>query len=180
MTQGEKLTEAQKRFCDEYLIDLNATRAYKAVYKICKTDETAAASAARLLKKDKVMRYIDKRMTERSERTEVTQDRVIRELASIAFADLSDFVKIDPTGRVVITQTAELTPAQRRAVSMIKETRDGVEVRLYDKQRALELLGKHMGMFRDRIEIAPSVSDAARKIAEILEEGGDDEPGASS
>lgn len=53
------LTEKQKRFADEYLIDLNATRAYKAAYPNIKKDETAAAAGARLLKNVKVAEYIE-------------------------------------------------------------------------------------------------------------------------
>ena len=71
------MTEKQKIFADEYLIDLNATRAYKVAYLRVKNDETAAAAAARLLKNVKVVTYIEKRMQDRQKRTEVTQDRVI-------------------------------------------------------------------------------------------------------
>ena len=53
------MTNAQKRFCDEYLIDLNATRAYKVAYPKCKEDETANAASSRMLRNVKVHRYID-------------------------------------------------------------------------------------------------------------------------
>ena len=84
-----QLTEKQRRFCDEYLIDLNATRAYKAAYLTVKKDETAAAAAARLLKNVKVKAYLEERIRERQKRTEITQDRVLREIAAIAFAGVS-------------------------------------------------------------------------------------------
>lgn len=69
------MTEKQKIFADEYLIDLNATRAYKVAYPRVKNDEVAAAAAARLLRNVKVAAYISERMQERQKRTEVTQDR---------------------------------------------------------------------------------------------------------
>ena len=72
------MTEKQKIFADEYLIDLNATRAYKVAYPRVKNDEVAAAAAARLLRNVKVAAYISERMQERQKRTEVTQDRVSR------------------------------------------------------------------------------------------------------
>lgn len=166
-----KLTEQQKHFADEYLTDLNATRAYRAAYPKTKNDNTAAASGAKLLRNYKVKEYIDKRIKQRMARIEVTQDRVIQELAAIAFAKDSDYVTID-RGAVQVKDTKDLTENQQRAIASVKECRDGIEVKLYDKQRALELLGKHLGMFRDRIEIAPSVSSAAQKIAEILDDAG--------
>ena len=88
------MTEKQKIFADEYLIDLNATRAYKVAYPRVKNDEVAAAAAARLLRNVKVAAYISERMQERQKRTEVTQDRVIEELAAIAFAKATDFAQI--------------------------------------------------------------------------------------
>lgn len=80
------MTEKQKIFADKYLIDLNATRAYKVAYPRVKNDDIAAANASRLLRNAKVAAYISERMQERQKRTEVTQDRVIEELAAIAFA----------------------------------------------------------------------------------------------
>ena len=59
------MTEKQKIFADEYLIDLNATRAYKVAYPRVKNDEVAAAAAARLLRNVKVAAYISERMQER-------------------------------------------------------------------------------------------------------------------
>ena len=82
------MTDAQKRFCDEYLIDLNATRAYKVAYLRCKKDETANVNGSKLLRNAKVQEYISERMKEREQRTEVTQDMVIKELAKIAFLDI--------------------------------------------------------------------------------------------
>lgn len=106
------MTEKQKRFAEEYLIDLNATRAYKAAYPSVKRDETAAAAATRLLKNVKVQAYIRERMEARQERVQLSQDDVIGKIREIAFADASPDAKME-------------------------------QVRL----RALELLGKHLGMF---------------------------------
>ena len=80
------MTDKQKIFADEYLIDLNATRAYKAAYPKVKNDNTAAVSGSNLLRNTKVVEYIEERMAEKAERTEVKGDDVIRELATIGFA----------------------------------------------------------------------------------------------
>lgn len=68
------LTPNQKIFADEYLIDLNATRAYKHAYKNVKKDETAAVNGSRLLRNAKVKEYIEEKMRAREKRTEITQD----------------------------------------------------------------------------------------------------------
>mgnify|MGYP002646359697 FL=1 len=120
------MTEKQKRFANEYLIDLNATRAYKAVYTRVKNDSTAAAAAARLLKNVNVSTYIGKRMEERSKRTEVKQDDVVKELAKIGFAKSALLYEM--------------------------------EVKTNDKLKALELLGRHLGMFTDKQEIRAQIS----------------------
>lgn len=178
-----KLTAKQKRFCDEYLIDLNATRAYKAVYLNVKKDEVAAASSARLLRNAKVSEYISKRMLDRSKRTEITQDKVLEELAAIAFANGSDFAKVvekqavitndkgeriplyDNEGNPVMYRAVEieltdkLTPVQKKAIGGIKNGKFGIEVSSYDKVKALELLGKHLGMFNDKVEVSGEINN---------------------
>ena len=80
------MTKKQKIFADEYLIDLNATRAYRVAYPSVKKDETAKSAGSRMLTNVNVAKYISERMQERQQRTEVTQDMVVKELAAIAFA----------------------------------------------------------------------------------------------
>ena len=162
------MTEKQKIFAAEYLIDLNATRAYKVAYPRVKNDETAAAAAARLLKNVKVVTYIEKRMQDRQKRTEVTQDRVIEELAAIAFARATDFAQI-VNGNVVLTDTADLTESQTKAIAGIKEGKFGIELKLNDKEKALELLGRHLGMFKDKLEVS-GLDEEKNKLDDILQQ----------
>lgn len=166
------MNEKQKRFADEYLKDLNQTRAYMAVYKP-KNRQVAGAAASRLLKDVKISEYIAKRMKKRQERTEITQDKVIKELAKIAFSNATDYARvvektaqvevdgemvpvIDSEGNPVTYRTVELeltenlSEDQKAALAVMKKGKDGYEVKPYDKVRALELLGKHMGMFKDK------------------------------
>jgi phage terminase small subunit len=119
------MTEKQKIFADKYLIDLNATRAYKVAYPRVKNDDIAAANASRLLRNAKVAAYISERMQERQKRTEVTQDRVIEELAAIAFAKATDFVQISH-GNVILTDTSKLSENQIKAIAGIKEGKNGI------------------------------------------------------
>lgn len=167
------MTEKQKIFVDEYLIDLNATRAYRVAYPSVKKDETAAAAAARMLRNVKVAAYIQERMQERQKRTEITQDRVLQELAAIAFAKATDYAEIK-NERVRIKDTEELDEQQARAIAGIEEGKFGIKVKLNDKEKALELLGRHLGMFKDKLEVS-GLEDEKKKLGDILEQlrGGD-------
>ncbi len=181
------LTDKQKRFCDEYLIDLNATQAaIRAGY----SPKTAEQTASRLLRNVKVQEYIAKRQKELSRSTEITQERVIKELALIAFSNNADYAHVvekklqveaggtlvdvlDKDGNPVMYRTVEpvlteeLTEEQKRALAVIKKGRDGLEVKSCDKVKALELLGKHLGIFTDKIEA--NVNDTTRsELQELL------------
>lgn len=162
------MTKKQKIFADEYLIDLNATRAYKVAYPSVKKDETAAQAGSRMLRNVKVADYIQKRMQDRQKRTEITQDRVLEELAAIAFARATDFAEIKDD-RVIIKDTAGLTEQQIKAIAGIKEGKFGIELKLNDKEKALELLGRHLGMFKDRVEVS-GLEEEKKKLGDILEQ----------
>lgn len=183
------LTPKQKIFANEYLIDLNATRAYKAAYTNCKTDDAAAAAGARLLRNVKVAEYIQERMKDREKRTEITQDWVLQELYKIAKANGTDFAQIvrepvihnnsyviDPdTGQlrtvdvVRIIPTADLPDDKRAAVASIKESKFGISVESYDRLKALELIGRHLGMFKDKMELSGQI-DTNNPYAELTTE----------
>ena len=155
------MTEKQKIFADEYLIDLNATRAYRVAYPSVKKDEAAAVNGSKLLRNTKVQEYISERMQERQQRTEVTQDMVVKELAAIAFARATDYVEIRSNGvcgTVVIKPTTNLSDRQIRAIAGIKEGANGIEIKLNDKEKALELLGRHLGMWNDKIKVDGEVT----------------------
>lgn len=147
------MTEKQKIFADEYLIDLNATRAYRAAYPNVKKEESAASAAARMLRNVKVAEYIAERMEERQKRTEITQDMVLQELAAIAFARATDYVSVRD-GIVQVKDTDQLSDLQIAAITGIKETQNGIEVKLGSKEKTLELLGRHLGMWNDKLDMA--------------------------
>ena len=155
------MTEKQKKFADEYLIDLNATRAYKAAYKSVKNDNSAMAGASRMLRNVKVAAYIEEKIAERSERTEIKQDDVVKELAKIGFAQITDYVEVQNINgfeKVIIKPTDEIEKEKIGAIAGIKEGRNGIEIKMNDKVKALELLGKHLGMFTEKQEIKAQIS----------------------
>lgn len=168
------MTEKQKIFADEYLIDLNATRAYRVAYPSVKKDETARANGSRMLTNANVAAYIYERMQERQQRTEVTQDMVIRELAAIAFANITDYVEIRYNGvhsMVIVKPTGNLPEDKLRAIAGIKEGANGIEIKLNDKEKALELLGRHLGMWNDKLDIkTPAIDDSIKEMEAYFEQ----------
>ncbi len=160
------MTEKQKIFADEYLVDLNATRAYRKAYPSVKKDETAAQAGSRMLRNVKVAGYIAERMQARQERTEITQDKVLEELAAIAFARATDYAEVKDD-QVIIKDTAGLSENQIKAVAGIKQGKFGIEVKLNDKEKALELLGRHLGMFKDRVEVS-GLEEEKTKLSDLI------------
>lgn len=147
------MTRKQKRFAEEYLIDLNATQAaIRAGY----SPETAGSIGNENLKKPEIKSAIDRAQAERSRRTGINQDRVLRELAKVAFLNPVDVIDMDEA-----TVLGEANREDTACIASVKvktiPTDDGViterEVRTYDKLRALELLGRHLGMFADKVKL---------------------------
>ncbi len=143
-----KLTPKQSRFVAEYLVDLNATQAaIRAGYK----KKNAYQIGSENLRKPQIQEAIRVNREAQEVRTQISADRVLRELARVAFADATDLAFIED-GHVRLRDSSTLSEDQRAAVACIKEGAAGPEVRLYDKIKALELIGKHLGMFERREE----------------------------
>ena len=170
--KSKKLTAKQQKFIDEYLIDLNATRAYKAAYPKCKSDEAANAASSRLLRNVKVQEQIAIEQQDIQDRTKITQDRVVQELAKIAFSNATDYVEVvtrpikhrywDDKKKeyvyeegdvyeqdIILKDTKQLTDDQKAAISSIKNTKHGIAIEQCNKVEALHLLGQHLGMFKN-------------------------------
>lgn len=152
------MTDKQKLFCDEYLIDLNATRAYKVAYPNCKKDETAKSAGSRLLTNVNLQNYIAEKMKEREKRTEITQDMVLNELAKIAFLDIRKIynengslknihdIDDDTAGAITSIESVEEFAGYGQDREQIGYNK---KVKMSDKAKALELIGKHLGMFKE-------------------------------
>lgn len=147
-----KLRDKQRRFVDEYLIDLNATQAaIRAGYSV----KTANEQGSRLLANVSVQTAIAEKMADRSRRTGVNQDRVVLELAKIAFVKLTDI--IDEKGKIKDTATEDDLACLEGYKYKYSDTDTGYsverEVKLSSKMKALELLGKHLGMWNDKVDL---------------------------
>lgn len=140
---ANKLTPKMQRFVDEYMIDLNATQAaIRAGY----SKKTAGSIAVENLQKPVIQAEIQKRKKAAAEKLEITRDSVLRELAAIGFSNISDFVTI--SGRMVCVKDTDAVSVDKLpALASVKEGMTGIEIKLHDKVRALEMLGKYLGLF---------------------------------
>ena len=157
------LNEKQKLFVREYLKDFNGTRAYKEVYKC--DDNTEKVNAIRLLTNANIQKEIQEQANKRLEKVDISIENVLNELKAIAFTDRT---KISANVRntimlqeengtkkeyfennVIFRETSELDEETRKVIAGYKKTQSGFVVETYDKMKALELLGKYLGMFKD-------------------------------
>lgn len=150
------MTKKQRLFVAEYLIDLNATQAaIRAGYSV----DTAGEIGHENLKKPEIQKAIAKAMAERSKRTGVNQDRVVQELAKLAFINMTDV--IDGNGKI----KDDATEDDKACIESIKykksDTDTGTsverEVKIGSKLKALELLGKHLCMWNDKMDVNVAV-----------------------
>ena len=147
-----RLSEKRQRFVNENLIDLNGTQAaIRAGY----STKTANEQAARLLANVSIQQEIAEKMAQRSRRTGVNQDRVILELAKIAFIKMTDLV--DREGRIRENATDDDLSCIESIKFKESESEFGGsverEVKISSKLKALELLGKHLGMWNDKLDV---------------------------
>jgi phage terminase small subunit len=156
---GRGLTIREQRFCEEYLTDLNASEAAK---RAGYSPKGASAAGARLLGRVRVGDRIQELRAEQSRRTLVTADRVILELARVAFSDIRCVYSWGPEG-VQLKPSAALDDEAAAAIAEVTESRSaegGVtrRVKLHDKVSALEKLGRHFDLFKGAGEVNARVN----------------------
>lgn len=180
------LTPKQQRFVAEYLVDLNATAAYiRAGYAA--RGNVAETNASRLLRNAQVYEAVQAAMKARENRTHITQDRVLQELARIAFFDIRRLYRedgsmkapneLDDEAAAVLSGIEVLEEFGGEDRTLIGYTK---KAKVWDKGSALTLAMRHLGMLTDKAEItgkngaplnhagidASSLSDAA--LAELM------------
>lgn len=163
------MTKKQKRFVEEYLIDLNATQAaIRAGY----SPETANEQGSRMLANVSIRNEVGKALAERSRRTGINQDRVLMELARIALVNPAKVVDFDEA-----TIKEDAIEDDLAAVASVKvkrfPTKDGEgierEIKFYDKNKALDALGRHLGMFQNNVNVN---FDSSEKLNDIMSQLG--------
>lgn len=151
---GGELSEKQESFCREYIVDFNANAAaLRAGY----AESSARQQGCKLLTNDNISDRISELSKKVVKKHDVTIERIIQEYSNIAFLDPIEVFKEDGS----LKPLADMTESARRALSGIKirSIGDGsgglvdiTEVKIIDKRTALADLGKHLGMFIERID----------------------------
>jgi len=181
-------TPKQKRFIQEYLVDLNAT---KAALRAGYSPNTASEIGYENLNKPQIAELIQKSFQKRAARTEITQDKIVRGLAQIAFSDIRRIVSWDNRGIPIAIPSSEIDDNTAMAIKGITftesiyqgKTERRLKVDLWDKPRALEGLAKHNGMFTEKHEITGKDGQPLMPptlLIEIEQSDGDSDSGAIS
>ena len=156
------LTDKQERFCREYIVDYNAQKAgERAGY----AKKNARIVCCQILAKTEAKKFIKALQEEVADRLNITVDRVLCEYAKLAFTDLPGIVNWDK-GCMRIEDFEKLSPDQRACIKKFKAKTvnkildgesypvDVVEIELHDKRGALDMLGKHLGMFVEKHDLS--------------------------
>lgn len=154
------LNDRQQRFAEEYLVDLNGRRAaIRAGY----ASNSAEVQASQLLRNPKVAAEVDRLMAERAGRVRISQDHVVLELIPLVMSNMADYAEATEGGAARL-KLGELDRRGWGAIHEItvEETTEGkgeaavdvrkTKIKLYDKRAAAELLGRHLGMWIDKLE----------------------------
>lgn len=179
-----KLTPKQQQFVQRYLVDFNATKAYKESYPNCKSDNTARTNGAKLLAKANIQEAVSKAQKKVAKRNEVDQDWIVQRLKWQADARMSKVAECMGRGELALKD--EMTEEEMDALSSysISETNGAesnsksIRFQVKDPTKSLELLGKHIGMWKDKDDGGTgkeASSSIKARLAEILEEIGPEE-----
>jgi phage terminase small subunit len=156
----------RKMFVKHYLVDFNAT---KAAIAAGYSKKGATVTGCRLLANDKIKAEIEKSIAKACEKLEITTEKVLAELAKIGFSNMYDYIKVygsDPS-----IDFSSLTREQAAAIQEVtieeytegrgEEKRDIKRTRfkLADKRGSLELLGKYLKLFTDKVEVTSESMD---------------------
>lgn len=159
-----KLSPKAESFVAEYLLDLNAAAAYRRAGYKPRTDKAARNAASRLLATPAVAHAVEAAKAARARRTLLAGDEVLRELTAVAFSDIGQIINF--TGPSLALRPPSTIPeSARQAIASMKvrryveghgddaQTVEVTEFKLWDKNRALELLGKHLGLFVNKVAL---------------------------
>lgn len=162
------LTDKHKRFADEYLIDLNgAQAAIRSGY----SQKTARSIAAELLTKPDVQRYLAEKQEKLQRKTDVTQERVVNELAKIAFADITDYLEYHGRLGIPVVDVKDSSDVDGSPIQEVSLSKDGTfKFRLYSKLDALDKLFRHLGLYNgDSTVIADTLNENLESLKDLLQ-----------
>ncbi len=147
------MTEKQKIFCDEYLKDSNATRAYKVAYPNVKKDDVARANSSRLLTNANIKKYIDVQLNALHNERIADAQEVMEYLTSV--------MRGESTGEEIVTEFMD-------GISEVKTIEKHPSEK--DKLKAAELLGKRFGLFKEKVEVNGTLETEKSKLDSLIEQ----------
>lgn len=147
------MTEKQKRFCDEYLIDMNGTRAYKTVYSNVKNDNVASSCANKLLRNAEIKNYIQEKLDEISSKKIADAKEVMEYLTSV--------IRGESRSEIVVVEGVGDGCSSARHMTKLPDEKE--------RLKAAELLGKRYGIFKEQVNVSGAVP------VTIVEDLGDDD-----
>jgi len=157
------MTLKQQKFADKYLVTGNATLSYSYAYKV-KNENTAKSAGQRLLTNVDVKSYIDKKREKLSEKAGITQERVMQEIGRLAFSDIRQLfdsnsnlldIKKLPDDIAAVISSVEVD--EITTIGRVTKKQKGVtqKIKLWSKEKALEMLARHFGIYNDKPEAPP-------------------------
>lgn len=152
------LSPKQEAFAAKVAQGLSQAEAYRQAYprSVEWKDETVWEKASRLAAQDKVKARVGELMAKAAAANEVTQERIVKELARIAFGNKRSLMQWGPGG-VALIDSDELTDDEAAMVAEVQETvtqaGSSLKLKTHDKVKALELLGRHVGLFNDKMQL---------------------------
>jgi len=170
---SRNLTTKEEGFVLDWIETSCKTEAYRRNYACNKMSEkTINNNAYMVSKRSEVQERYNNLMNKAVKRSEVTQDMIIQELVKIAFSDIGDFIEIGKgaenfdeetkemmeklgvtSQKVIIKNSSEIPKEKKGVIKSIKQGANGIELTIHDKMASIQLLGKHLGMFGDKLEV---------------------------
>ena len=176
----DKLNKKELLFVDEYFKNsFNASKAYKLVYKSCKSDGTARTEASRMLTKPNIKQEIEKRQIELRKKSEIKREDILNDLRIIKDVNICDYMKIVKmtrtiskidyeTGEMIEEEeeydvleykpTDELTQEQQKAIKSIEQTKTGIKYTFYEKDKAIDTINKMLGFYDNQIVLNKTIN----------------------
>lgn len=175
---AQTCNERERAFCREYVIDFIATQAiWRAGCFNVTTDESARNAGSRMLGRPRVLALIEVLKSQRLQRVNMTQDAVLHETSILSHSNINHYL-IDDNGNVELAPGAPegamgaVQSIKRKKT--IKEDKEGnviitydVELKLWDKPAPLKLMGRHVGLFPDKVEVTGAKGGPIETVTRI-------------
>ncbi|KAA6316689.1 hypothetical protein EZS27_033036 [termite gut metagenome] len=140
-----KLTIKQEDFCNYYIETGNASEAYRRAYDCSNmTDKTVWEKASELLDNGKVTARVNELQNELKAKSDITKERILKELECIAFANIGNYVEIK-NGNVFFKDSSEWTDDMVKAVEYVEKAKEGIKIKLHGKNWSIARICRMLG-----------------------------------